>query len=307
MKRAHSSPQTRSLAVAATVVFALHAVGCTDNEPSIAPDPPAAASDHQLDASPMDVRKPGQGCPEGLPGPVMAEVPAPDGTSYCIDTTEVTQGHYFAFIEAKGGDPAGKTLPDSSGQPPECKDNVSFGPPPLAHYDDCSDWWPPAYDPTGEHPANPVGCVDWCDAVAYCTWAGKRLCGRIGGGASAPSELANAQTSQWYNACSQGGTTAYSFGNTFVEGVCPEGANPVTEAPCAPPDGPFSSIDRLSGGLGEWEDACEERDSGIKFCRIRGGCYIGDLSKAERTACDCEFLNGIRVRNPSTGFRCCLD
>jgi len=298
---------TRSLAFAATV-FATLAAGCTDNEPAIAPDPAATPTGHQLDASPMDVRKPGQGCPEGLPGPVMAEVPAPDGTTYCIDTTEVTQGQYFAFIEAKGGDPAGKTLPDSIGQPPECKDNVSFGPPPLAHYDDCSDWYPPAYDPTGKRLANPVGCVDWCDAVAYCTWAGKRLCGRIGGGSSAPSELANAQTSQWYNACSQGGTTEYGYGNTYAEGACPGNENPpVGEKTCAASEGAYSSIERLSGGLGEWEDACEIRDPAGKFCRIRGGCYLGAPDPVIQTACDCEFLNGIRVRSPSVGFRCCLD
>ncbi|PKN31027.1 MAG: hypothetical protein CVU63_25500, partial [Deltaproteobacteria bacterium HGW-Deltaproteobacteria-20] len=69
----------------------------------------------------------------------------------------------------------------------------------------------------------------------------------------------------------------------------------------------FASIDRLSGGLGEWEDACEMRDPGGKVCRIRGGCYINDLSKAERTACDCEFLGRIMDRHTIAGFRCCLD
>ena len=33
-------------------------------------------------------------------GAVMVEIPAPDGSTYCMDTTEATRGHYAEFLKA---------------------------------------------------------------------------------------------------------------------------------------------------------------------------------------------------------------
>ena len=54
----------------------------------------------------------------------------------------------------------------------------------------------------------PVVGVNWCQAYGFCKSAGKRLCGRIGGGANAFTDYASAAASQWYNACSKVGTQA---------------------------------------------------------------------------------------------------
>jgi hypothetical protein len=52
-------------------------------------------------------------------------------------------------------------------------------------------------------------CVDWCDAHAYCKPVGKRLCGKIGGGPNLYADYASASSSEWYRACSSGGSFTY--------------------------------------------------------------------------------------------------
>lgn len=95
---------------------------------------------------------------EGGPSCKGDHGPAPvDVGTYCVDSTEVTGRQYLEFLAAKAG--------DTSGQPVDCSWNTTFEP--------AADIDPNEY---------PVAFVDWCDALAYCTWAGKRLCGKIGGG-----------------------------------------------------------------------------------------------------------------------------
>jgi len=94
-------------------------------------------------------------------GPNMVRVPTVDGRSYCIDATEVTQAQYSQFLFVKKG--------DTSGQEARCTWNMSYGV-------TCG-----GFDPVARG-GYPVVCIDWCDAVAFCSWAGKRLCGKIGGG-----------------------------------------------------------------------------------------------------------------------------
>jgi sulfatase modifying factor 1 len=127
-------------------------------------------------------------------------VPTPEGGSYCIDATEVTNGQYAEFLDA---DPL-------------------LSHPPASLPEGCG--FKTSYEPDGGLAAGrstyPVTYVDWCDAFAYCAWAGKRLCGAINGDANPCDALEDATTSLWYNACSKGGTQAYPYGESYSATTC---------------------------------------------------------------------------------------
>ena len=221
-------------------------------------------------------------CPTG-PGPTMVSV----GT-YCIDSTEVTNAQYAAFLVAK---------PDVCKQSPQCAWNTSFTP---------SSAWPA---PTGKE-SNPVVYVDWCDAAAYCAFAGKRLCGRIAGGSNPTGSYTDAASSQWYRACSKAGAQTYPYGSTYSSTACNGGDLAVgttvavgTKSGC---EGAYTGLFDLSGNAWEWEDSCDVSASGATDpCRLRGGSW-SDTAPSLR--CDVNFLGGFTARSKvynNVGFRCC--
>jgi len=245
-------------------------------------------------------------CPIGLPGPPLVRVSSPDNVAYCIDRFEVSQEQYAAFVAAKGS--------DFGDQPEVCAWNKEYTP--KEQSDSSSTGCPVGvYDPAKKG-ALPMACADWCDAKAYCAWAGKRLCGKIGGGSAAPESYADAKASQWFNACSQGGKTVYPYGDTYKAGLCVDGANQGEQkqpqeatmaGDCHGQQPPFSEIAHLSGNVWEWEDRCEEGGpGGGLFCGMRGGGFsLFNLEKDTR--CDGNSTTGIAIQNAAVGIRCCLD
>lgn len=265
-------------------------------------------------------------CPTG-----MANVTTQTAVgSFCIDSVETTKGQYQKFMDATSN-----TVPT---QIALCAGN-SFLP---------RSAWEPAESP----PVNglafskslPVHYVDWCDAYAYCKWAGKQLCGKLGGGSLSSADGNDETKSAWYSACSKGGLYAYPYnpeyqdrcngdgqGNpgpgpddswaygyefnhdeglyTVVKSDANGGFNAYEHVGCY---GPAKTY-QMSGNVAEWEDACDDPATAATDCRVRGGSYKANNNPA---ALACAADRRI-ARVPSddaagaalladVGIRCCL-
>ena len=223
------------------------------------------------------------------PAECVAAEPAtlvPVTGGFSIDATEVTRCQYMAWLG---------TNPPTSGQPSYCDWNDNYTP-------SCE--WPPFT--RGDHP---VTCVDWCDAYAYCLGVGKRLCGKIGGGANAWGDHTNASESQWYAACTSGGTNDYPYGDTYSATTCNgQDADHGTTVPVASMGGCQSSVSGyagvydLSGNVFEWEDSCNEDVGNFGICRLRGGSFDNVVSLLR---CGFGADQNRELQNGGVGFRCC--
>lgn len=247
------------------------------------PDASEAGGGEPVDAAARDGAPGGGGGCGGTAGPAMVPL-----NGFCIDATEVTNEQYAAFLLSKGA--------DVSGQPPVCLFNTSYVP---------SSWPPP-----GSRAAFPVTGVDWCDAFAYCAWAGKRLCGSPSGGATPYNAISDPAVSAWFAACSNYGGQAYPYANSYDGAACngeefpgnPASVRAVaTTTTCR--GGASPDIFDLSGNVWEWEDACDGATGTNDRCRIRGG---GMRSLVNLMMCggDNSLSRGNRSFD-DVGFRCC--
>jgi formylglycine-generating enzyme len=247
-------------------------------------DPSPSVDASALDGPPVEV--PDGGCPSGR-GPQMVDV-----GGYCIDSTEVTQAQYAAFIDAMNGSvftqrngcswktshlPAGSTLTD-------CR-----------------------WDPVAN--ANlPVVCVDWCDADSFCRWAGKRLCGKIGGGAinDVGNDYRHPDKDQWYRACGRPEQVAYPYGPSGMGSACngvePAGSGVIAVGSLSTCVGGYPGMFDMSGNASEWEDSCSGPIGPADLCKRRGGSCKEPVSALR---CDSYSLAGRNFRDDDTGFRCC--
>jgi formylglycine-generating enzyme required for sulfatase activity len=230
------------------------------------------------------------GCPEQ-----MVAISDPAGGQYCVDSFEVTNAQYAAFLAHTGSQ-------QLRAQPASCSWNNTFQP--YAANASCEG----RYDPAG-HGDMPVVCVDWCDAHAYCQWAGKRLCGRIGGGANPYNDLLNANEDQWYRACSAAGTRYYPYGNSYEAAACngpdygsgaPIAVGTATACVASTP-----GLYDMSGNVGEWEDVCDANAGTYDDCSIKGGQF--DSSTSGLMRCDSISLSTRVSAQADVGFRCCWD
>ena len=294
--------------------------GCKDDTP-VSPEP--APSSGSGDSSATGT------CPSDK-GPAMVLLPATDGSKYCMDARETTRAEYDAFVKAKATAKAG----DTSGQPAACSWNTSFTPTLVS--EDADTFPSPNYcydtDWNNMRPDQAVGCVDFCDALAYCEWAGKRLCGLVGKGAERVNQFtgtvqewgAFAQTvakspeSEFMNACTQGGKTTYPYGDTYQPGVCIDQsrvkqhgatAMDVTDTAsrrCHGTATPFNAVSDLSGSVTEWQDTCYKQPNAGWICLMSGTAWNNEPPTAQACA---DYVTGadMQTLNPYSGFRCCAD
>lgn len=240
------------------------------------------------------------GCPTGK-GPVMVNVGA-----FCVDTTEVTQAHYAAFLAAKGS--------DTTGQPAkECSWNTSYQPALFAtgtaeaNNTGCNAFAP--YDPA-KRPEYPVSCMDWCDARAYCEWAGKRLCGGMGGGPVNPIlSPADPTAAEWPFVATNGGVDTSPYGPYDVNSKCVTGQVPIepvkSRPACHGKPAPYDAVFDLSGNVAELADDCDPgwgAGGPTAECAAHGGDSGSSVSQARWISYEKVKRNAVWSR---VGFRCC--
>lgn len=242
----------------------------------------------------------GGGCARGKgPDPVLVPVSPP----FCIDSTEVTRAQYFDFQSNHGAIPFPAQCANKGG-------NVTS-----------------IQSPSTTETNLPVALVDWCDAWAYCNWAGKRLCGLPGGG---PAQLkldrtgtgyvvapGSISSSQWHIACTANGTLAYPYGQSFNASACVStgtGPAPVKSKPTC--QGGYPGIYDLSGNVEEWVDFCITNTGGVPlgtdagfqaggtYCLAPAGAF-NDTNDPTDFACNMVFLPPITALRADVGIRCC--
>jgi formylglycine-generating enzyme required for sulfatase activity len=199
--------------------------------------------------------------------------------SFCIDSTEVTETHYRAFLDS---------APNPSLQPSMCSWNTTFVPTTV----------------TFSNPNHPIAKTDWCDALAFCTWAGKRLCGNVAdGGPLSVADAVDPQKDEWMIACTRLGTRAYVYGATYQPRACNDwsvdagaAADVGTFPKC---EGGYPGLFDMNGNVTEWDNACDVQPGGGRNCVDRGASWLADGH--------CGYASADDWTNTSSdwGIRCC--
>ena len=239
------------------------------------------------DATPVD------GCGTYL-GAKMILVTPKSGAPFCIDSTEVTRAQYDEFLVS----PA---KPKASEQPPECAFNSDLGGKNTEHSLD----------------NQPRINVDWCDARAYCAWAGKRLCGKLGDGSKPtdPADSSDPTKDEWTYACRGGNdVNVYPWGHDYDPTKCNHSGAIVdvgSSKDCHGPAAPFDRLFDMAGNVWEWENSCIPAPDGGKIeCIHRGSGYEDNASYQQ---CSLQIGSlGHSFSHPIDwedwiGIRCCKD
>lgn len=186
----------------------------------------------------------------------------------CIDAIEVTVGDFRAFLEATAGTTVDVGAPCSP---------LEIEPRALPTQEDL-----------------PVTHVTFCEARAFCAWAGKELCGKLTGGTL--DDGASLASTAWGYACS-GGTTdkmrLLSDGGCHIDAGGPRPASELCE-------GGFRGLFDMAGNVAEWIDQPATTDAG-PIASLVGGSFF----TKEVVDCRTKGTGYLGNRFKDVGFRCC--
>jgi formylglycine-generating enzyme required for sulfatase activity len=237
----------------------------------------SAAQDHAVGHDANDSSADAGPCPSAH-GPPMIEV----GSMFCIDSTEVTNAQYEEFLMSGPGVQVGV-----------CSWNTSLAP---------TSGWPYA----AGRDFHPVTFVDWCDAFAFCEWAGKRLCGAIGGGAVPPADVDSPTSDEHFYACSQGGAKTYPYGDTWAAGSCNDSTSDTAPVgsftACV---GGFPGLYDMVGSVEEWQNSCSGDAGAGDSCADGTGAF--DYPSGSQSSCGFSDADLRNTAELNIGFRCCAD
>jgi hypothetical protein len=246
----------------------------------------------------------GSGGDAGAPPPGIEIVsPGPPALHFRIDATEVTVAQYAAFVKAFEAEP-----PANHKQHPVCGWNQSVKPNtptmndagPTMAAAECN-----TFDLDVEaatKPTMPVRCIDWCDAAAYCLWAGGYMCRSNEGDMTHPIE--------WKTACGTPAGLKYPYGPTYLANHCNDSSvltKPVAVATNPGCEGGYSGVFDMSGNVSEWLDCgCEYEgtDPTTTNAYIGGGAYHNTGDDLDCTPNNTSPIGGFRK---DVGVRCCYD
>ena len=187
-----------------------------------------------------------------------------------IDATEVTVGQYKACVDA------GVCHADDIAVQPDSPCN--YGTPARAD--------------------QPMNCVSWTDADAYCRFTGERLC----------------KEDEWFAACRGPNLQDYPYGKAYVAGACKAKprtgtgvavADERTEKVGASPgcEGGYPGLWDMAGNVAEWVDSCNG-----DYCHFYGGAFLENDPVADFASCKRVCAgNQKSFRSSTIGFRCCKD
>jgi formylglycine-generating enzyme len=239
--------------------------GSPDAAPSEGGEPDATVDGARADrdAASADASRCDSGCP-GTAGPCGVRLTP----TLCIDSTEVTVADYRAFA-------ASVTSSDAGGAPCDTIPILAIG--------------------VAPNDSAPMTQVSFCESRAYCQWAGKALCGLVGGG-PVPSGQHATQASAWFNACTGGSAGTIKL---VTDAGCQIDAGSFADAGTTCQGGVPGLFDMV-GNAWEWIDAPFVADAGPPQSLYMGGSYAQSTAKCN------DVQNGTIVhRAPTIGFRCC--